>query len=88
VYLNHASIIRVVKDPYSRSRLEHTRRPNLAYSLSHFFPLLVSKIVTFVAFLMGADVPAKDRLTILMAFVKAIVTPSFTLLGFFSNEEN
>ena len=62
--------------------------PTLAYSLSHFLWLLSSKIVTFLAFLMGADVPAEDRIIIVMAFVKAIVTPSFTLLGLFGDEEN
>jgi len=35
---------------------------------------------------MGADVPAEDRITIVMAFVRAIVTPSFTLLGLFGDE--
>jgi hypothetical protein len=62
--------------------------PILAYSFLHFLQLLVSKIITFVAFLVVANVPAKDRFTTVMAFVKAIVTPSFTLLGLFSDEEN
>jgi hypothetical protein len=35
-----------------------------------------------------ANVPAEDRFIIVMAFVKAIVASSFTLLGLFSDEEN
>jgi hypothetical protein len=48
----------------------------------------VCKIITFVAFLVMANVPAEDRFIIVMAFVKAIVASSFTLLGLFSDEEN
>jgi hypothetical protein len=58
----------------------------LANPVSLFLQLLASEIITFVAFLMRADVPAEDRFTIVMAFVEAIVTPSFTLLGIFSDE--